>query len=257
MEVRPSGATEGLGDALDGIEAAVAQGKTDLGSLGFWRFVATVKRDRILTDEYAEQIGRIDTAAFRAGVKMRIPVWAGNLLMAVGIVAGGLCVAVAFGSFGADTAWVQGLALIAAGAIWAVAFHCPAHWLVGRAINIRFTDYFLGGPPPPRPGLKTDYATYLLADPASRAWFHASGAIATKMAPFLALAFWPGSEAPWWSAVALLVIGAVQIVTDIKFSVKSSDWKKFLRERAMARSMEPALTGPVPVAAAPPAASDA
>jgi hypothetical protein len=254
VEVQASAATGGLGGALDGIEAAVAQGNTDLGSLGFWRLVAAVKRDRILIDEHAEQIGRIDTAAFRAGVKLRVPVWAGNLLMVIGVAVGGLCVAVAFGALGADTAWLQGLGLIAAGAIWAVAIHCPAHWLVGRAIDIRFTDYFLGGPPPPRPGLKTDYTTYLLADPNSRAWFHASGAIATKIAPFLALAFWPGSGAPWWSAAVLLVIGAVQIVTDIKFSVKSSDWKKFLRERAVARSMEPALTGPVPVAAAPPGA---
>ena len=46
----------------------------------------------------------------------------------------------------------KGLALVAAGAIWAIAVHSPTHWLVGRAIGIRFTDYFLGGPPPPRPG---------------------------------------------------------------------------------------------------------
>ncbi len=38
---------------------------------------------------------------------------------------------------------------------------------------------------------------------------HASGAIATKLAPFLALAFWPGSGAPWWSAAALIAIGVI------------------------------------------------
>ena len=43
-------------------------------------------------------------------------------------------------------------------------------------VGIRWTDYFLGGPPPPRPGLKSDYGTYLRADPDSRAWMHASGA---------------------------------------------------------------------------------
>ena len=102
---------------------------------------------------------------------------------------------------------LAGLLLIAAGAIWTVAFHCPTHWLVGYLVSIRFTDYFVGGPPPPRPGLKSDYASYLRADPGSRAWMHASGAIATKLAPFLALAFWPGSGAPWWSAVALIAIG--------------------------------------------------
>ena len=76
-------------------------------------------------------------------------------------------------------------------------------------------------------------------DPGSRAWFHASGAIATKLAPFVALAFWPGSGAPAWAALVLIALGALQIVTDVTLSVKTSDWKKFLRERAVARSLEP------------------
>ena len=75
--------------------------------------------------------------------------------------------------------------------MWTVSLHSPTHWAVGRAIGIDFTDYFIGGPPPPRPGLKSDYATYLRADPDSRAWMHASGAIMTKVAPLFALAFWP------------------------------------------------------------------
>ena len=64
---------------------------------------------------------------------------------------------------------------------------------------------------------------------------HASGAIASKLAPFLALAFWPGSGAPWWSAAALIAIGVITIVTDITLSVTKSDWKKFKRERAVAK----------------------
>ena len=116
-----------------------------------------------------------------------------------------------------------------------MSLHCLAHWVVGRIVGIRFTWYFVGGPFPPRPGLKTDYATYLRTSPSARAWMHASGAIATKVAPFLALAFWPASDAPWWSAVALLALGVLQIVTDILFSVRSSDWKKVKRERSIAR----------------------
>jgi hypothetical protein len=96
---------------------------------------------------------------------------------------------------------------------------------VGTIVGIRWTDYFLGGPPPPRPGLKSDYGTYLRADPDSRAWMHASGAIATKLAPFVALAFWRASGAPWWAAAALGGIGMLQIATDIGLSTKSSDWK--------------------------------
>jgi hypothetical protein len=235
VEVGATASAE-IGPSLDRIEGAVGEGNTDLRALGFWRIVARVKPDRLLVHEHADQIGRIDTAAFRAGVRLRVPVWTGNLLLLAGIVAGGVAVWLAFVW---DTALWKGLALLAAGAIWAIAVHSPAHWLVGRAIGIRFTDYFMGGPPPPRPGLKTDYATYLRADPDSRAWMHASGAIATKLAPFVALAFWPASGAPWWSGAGLLALGVLQIVTDVTLSTKSSDWKKFAREKAVARSREP------------------
>jgi hypothetical protein len=224
--------SDDLAADLDRIEAAVDAGDVDLRALGFWRDVARVKLEPALVERYADQIGRIDTGAFRRAVRLRIPVWAGNAVLVVGI-AIGLAAAVSARSASSTLA---GLLLIVAGVAWSISFHSPAHWVVGRLAGIGFTDYFLGGPPPPRPGLKTAYATYLRADPNRRAWMHASGAIATKLAPFLALAFWPGSGAPWWSAAALVALGLLQIATDVAFSVRSSDWKKFRRERAVARA---------------------
>lgn len=241
MEVRATASPEvqaEIGADLDRIEAAVTAGNTDLKALGFWTAVKRVKLDRLLVDEHADQIGRIDTAAFRAGVRLRAPVWLGNALLVVGTIVGVLAV-------GAALVWQtplwKGLAMIAAGAIWAISVHAPTHWLVGTIVGIRWTDYFLGGPPPPRPGLKSDYASYLRADPDSRAWMHASGAIATKLAPFAALAFWPASGAPWWAAAVLAGIGVLQIATDIGVSTKSSDWKKFRREKAIATQRRAAL----------------
>lgn len=227
------GLSGGVSGELDRIEAAVLEGNADLGALGFWRIVAQVKPDRILVERHADQIGRIDTAAFREFARLRMSVWAGNAVLLIGA---GVGLASAIAARVVSSSTLAGLLLIAAGAIWTVTLHSPTHWFVGSLVSIRFTDYFVGGPPPPRPGLKSDYASYLRADPGSRAWMHASGAIATKLAPFLALAFWPGSGAPWWSAVALIAIGVVSIGTDIVFSVKLSDWKKFLRERAVARA---------------------
>ena len=218
---------------LDRIEAAVDAGDTDLRALGFWRIVARVKPDRSLVARYADQIGRIDTAAFHRAVRLRIPVWLGNALLVAGMVVG---VAAVFVARTVSSPTLAGLLLIAAAAVWTVAFHCPTHWIVGRIVGIRFTDYFLGGPPPPRPGLKSDYAKYLRADPSRRAWMHASGAIATKLAPFLALVFWPGSGAPRWSAIVLIALGVLQIGTDVVFSVRTSDWKKFRRERDVAKA---------------------
>ena len=63
---------------------------------------------------------------------------------------------------------------------------------------------------------------------------HASGAIASKIAPFAVFAavYLPHRAAgydlfPSWSLWAVLAIGVVQIVTDIPFSTKKhSDWKR-------------------------------
>jgi hypothetical protein len=65
---------------------------------------------------------------------------------------------------------------------------------------------------------------------------HASGAVATKLAPFIALAFAPVADAPGWAVVILLGFGIFQIGTDILFSTKASDWKKVRRELAVAKA---------------------
>jgi hypothetical protein len=242
----PSG---GLGAELDRIESAVDAGDTDLRGLGFWRLVALIKRDDELIERYAEQVGRIDAKAFRAGVRVRIPVWAGNLLLAMGL-------AIGFGGFvlGAVrgthnftfeyNAPLAGIGLIVAAGAWDVAVHSPTHWLVGRAVGMRFLSYFLRTATAP-PGLKIDYASYLRTSPVARAWMHASGAIATKLMPFLVLALsWAtGIDAPGWAIALLWVLGVGQILTDVVFSTRKSDWKKVRRELAVARVRRRAHTG--------------
>jgi hypothetical protein len=237
----PSG---GLGAELDRIGSAVDAGDTDLSRLGFWRVVAQIKRDDELIDRYAEQVGRIDAKAFRAGVRLRIPVWAGNALLLGGAAVGAVAVILAVRTANANPgqpATVElfsGLALLLAAGTWACGLESPTHWVVGRLVGIRLSDYFLGGPPPPRPGLKTDYATYLRASPMARAVMHASGALATKLAPFLALIFFATTDAAAWARSALWGVGVLLIVTDVFFSTKTSDWKKVRRELAVARSRQ-------------------
>lgn len=236
----PSG---GLGSELDRIEAAVDGGDTDLRRLGFWRLVALIKRDDELIERYADQVSRIDLKAFRARVRLRVPVWVGNVALLVGVAVGvgGLMLAGARGtrnfSFTYDP-FLTGMGLLVAAGAWALSLHSPTHWLVGRLVGIRFTDYFLGGRPIPYPGLKTDYRTYLRVDPIRRAWMHASGAIATKLAPVLVLVLAHATrvDAPGWAVAILLGLGALQIVTDIVISTKRSDWKKVRRELGVARS---------------------
>ena len=226
---------EGFEAEFGRIEAAVDAGSTDLRALGFWRLLTKVKADAALSAHWAEQAGRIDRKAFESRVRTRFPVWLGNLVLLVGAMAGAFAIGIALGS---DDELPAGLALLFAGAAWSVAFHSPTHWLVGRIVGIRFTAYFFGGPFPPRPGVKTDYASYLRASPVARAWMHGSGAVATKLAPFVALAFWPVTDAPTWAALALVAVGVFQIVTDVLLSTKSSDWKKVRRELRAARAQD-------------------
>jgi hypothetical protein len=237
--VEPGGTPSGgLGTELDRIEAAVDAGDTDLRRLGFWRVVALIKRDDELVERYADQVGRIDGKAFRAHMKLHVPVWAGITLMllAVGVGMTAVVLAVREGASSEPDEVTAGVALVVAGGAWAAGLHSLVHFLVGRAVGIRFTDLLVAIPPPPLPGLKTDYATYLRTSPVARAWMHASGAIATKLAPFLALAFAPAAKAPGWSVVVLVGFGVFQILTDVLFSTRASDWKKVRRELAVAKA---------------------
>jgi hypothetical protein len=228
----------GLGAELDRVEAAVDGGDTDLGRLGFWRLVALIKRDDEAIARHAEQVGRIDAKAFLAGRLIRLPVWIGLVAMLAAVALGIAAVVVAIdaGSGPDPDEVTAGVALLVAAGAWAAGFHSLTHYLVGRAVGIRFSHVFGRLPPPPLPGLKTDYGTYLRASPTDRAWMHASGAIATKLAPFLALAFAPAANAPWWAVVAVVGLGLVQVGTDVTLSTKASDWKKVRRELAVARS---------------------
>jgi hypothetical protein len=214
------------------IEAAVDAGQTDLRALGFWRLLAKVKADPVLAHHWAEQAGRIDRKVFEARALVRVPVWVGNAVLLAGALVGAVAVAIALTT---DSEELAGWALLFAALDWSATFHAPTHWLVGRMIGIGFVAYHLPKLVPPFPGLKIDYATYLRVAPEARAWMHASGAIASKIAPLLALALWPASGAPGWAAWAIAGYEVLIIGTDVFISTRTSDWKRFRREMRIAR----------------------
>jgi hypothetical protein len=233
QEPQDGASVETYQDAFQRIEEGVDSGNTDLGGLGFWKLLAKIKVEPALSEHWADVAGRIEGKAFERGVSPRFPVWFGNAVLLGGTTLGAGAIWFALTT---SNETLAGIALIASAGILSVSSHDLAHWGVGRLVGIRFTSYFFGGPFPPRPGIKTDYATYLRAAPEERAMMHASGAIASKVAPFVSLAFWPASDAPAWAAWLIVGIGVVQIVTDVLFSTKSSDWKKVRRERNVARA---------------------
>jgi hypothetical protein len=211
---------------LSDCERALAtERRPDLGRLGFWKAVAALKRRPDLLDRYADRAGRIDREAYLRAVPIALPAWAGVALGTLGSAAGAAALAVAPAL---PPPWLELAYLAGAGALIGMT-HGLAHYVTGGLVGIRFTHFFTKVVPP-QPGFKTDYATYLRAPARSRAWMHASGAIVSKVIPFLVVWLAAAGGAEPWAVLALLALGLLQLVTDATLSTRASDWKRFRRE---------------------------
>ncbi|MFQ5516965.1 MAG: hypothetical protein ACE5E8_05260 [Acidimicrobiia bacterium] len=209
-------------------EAQLDGGTWKPAASGFWRAVAGVKAQPSLADAFAARIATIDRRAFLAGVLVAIPGRVGTAAMSLATL-GGTALVAAGGTV--DAPW-NAVTFATGGAILVVTIHGLAHLAAGRLAGIRFTHWFIAGVTRPQPGVKIDYETYLLASPRARAWMHAAGALASKAVPFLLLPVAIVAGLGRGMALTLFTIGSVQIITDMLWSVKASDWKKFRRELA-------------------------
>ncbi|HKY50278.1 MAG TPA: hypothetical protein VJP45_03395 [Candidatus Limnocylindria bacterium] len=212
-------------------QGLTAGGTPDLRALGFWRAVAAVKRRRDLVDRYARRIGAIDRETFLRRVRFAVPIGVGVIVLDIGLF-GGLALLAAAPAL--DHPWRELLVLAALGAL-AVTTHGLAHLAVGTFAGIDFTHWFFDARKMLPPGFKVDYASYLRASPRARAWMHASGAIVTKLVPFLVLIYALAIDTDMWAVLVILASAIVAIVVDALFSVRVSDWKKFRREMRFAR----------------------
>lgn len=218
--------------SLANCESELAAGRApDVKTHGFWRSVTAVKKQPDLVARYADRIARIDRAVFVDRVKVRFPAMVGVALLAIGSLVG---LVILWLAAGLDHPLRELTVLVGMGALL-VCTHNLAHFVVGSLSGIRFTEWFMDLPKRPQPGLKIDYASYLRAPARSRAWMHAAGAIVTKVVPFLVIPYAAAIGCDGWAIVVLLALGVVQIVTDLAWSVKASDWKKFRREMKLAR----------------------
>lgn len=216
--------------ALARAEEAVEAGR-GLQDTGFWSAVARVKENPELAERYADRIAEIDQRAFRDWVLLSVPLWLGTALMLTATVLGlGLIWwAYALDGWGAVISFYVGLGALL------VATHGLAHLVVGGMVGIGFTSWFIGSITRPQPGVKVDYASYLRTRPQRRAWMHASGAIVTKLAPFALLGAAIAADLPTWAVWGVAGIGVLAIVTDILWSTRNSDWKRFRREMEFAQ----------------------
>lgn len=216
-----------------------AERAADPSAVGFWRAVADVKRHPAWIEAYAERIGAIDRRAFELTVSPTFSPAVGTALLTAGTLVGLGLVAAAYRL---SSPW-NGLVVLGGTGALLGSTHGLAHIIAGRVAGIGFTHWFLDGPTRLQPGAKVDYASYLRASPRSRAWMHASGALVTKAVPFLLLGAARAAGVPGWATGVLLVIGVGQIATDLVYSVKLSDWKRFRREMRVARELESPPSG--------------
>lgn len=218
---------------LDECERRLASsGPVDLGGLGFWKAVAAVKRQPALVDRYAARIAAIDQQAFGRAVWLRFPVTLGIAVEGLATVVGVILVVLSV-----FTRRRRGELLVAGTGILLVSTHDLAHFLVGRAVGIRFTNFFLGGKLLIEPGLKVDQQSYLHTPARQRALMHASGAIVTQAIPFLALGIALAAPARRWVLIALAGLAAAITMTEVFFSTRYSDWRRFRREMRVARNL--------------------
>lgn len=223
-------ARRAIEEGLDNAEASVAAGK-GLGGTGFWQAVSEVKANPELVDRYADRIAKIDREAHANWALLTLPLWLGTSFMVVALLAGVALVGWAY--------FLDGFAAIVVFGAGVLALlgttHGLAHLVVGWIVGMRFTSWFIGKISQPQPGVKIDYATYLRTPPRKRAWMHASGAIVTKSIPFLMIPAALAADLPSWVVWVLLAAGVGQILTDVLWSTKASDWKKFSREMEFAQ----------------------
>ena len=218
---------------LSRCEGALAEGgEVDVAALGFWKAVAAIKRHPEWVDDLGRRVGEIDRQAFERWALLKVPARWGTLLMVSGTLLGLLLIGLAYGYEGFGQA---ALLLIGTGVIM-VTTHGLAHLLVGSLQGMTITDWFIGSIKQPQPGVKVDYDSYLRVPAGQRAWMHASGAILTKLVPLVGLGAGLAMNADAWALWLLALVAVAQVVTDIAWSTKASDWKKFKRERRFARS---------------------
>lgn len=202
-----------------------------LAGSGFWKVVSAAKQSPDLAGEFAGRIAAIDRTAFQRWALLTVPLGVGTIAAMLGTVLGLVLVGLVYST----PEPVNGILLLAGTGVLLLTTHGLAHLVVGRLAGIRFTHWFIGTVAQPQPGVKTDYATYLTTPAKRRAWMHASGALATKVLPFALLPAALIANVPTWATILLVVIGVVSVITDILWSTKTGDWKKFRREMSFAK----------------------
>ena len=154
-------------------------------------------------------------ATTKRRVFARLSIAFGNILQIAGIMAA--CFAVS-ASRSAPSTSIAVITMVLAWVLFYFSLHAIAHWLVGRAVGIRFLFYTVGGTGNPNgwpPGLRwifehlpffgvqTEKLSMQSASPAARALMWSAGVTSSAIIPTLS-AFWACRSGVPWSRLFFL-----------------------------------------------------
>ena len=214
---------------LEKAELALDRGE-GLGGTGFWKVVTELKKDPTLVETFAQRVADIDRRGLEQWALITVPVGGGT---AIALVVTALGLAGVGAAYYLPEPW-NWLIFGAATADLLVSTHGLGHLVVGKAVGMRFTHWFVGKASQPQPGVKVDYTTYLRTPARQRAWMHAAGAIVTKLVPFVLIPAAVAADLPNWVSWLLALVGVAATATDAIWSTQKSDWAKFRREMSYA-----------------------
>ncbi len=224
---------EAIKQELDKIEASLERGDFDLKALGFWRVVHYVKRST-QREQFAEQVGRIESKASGRKIRFKLGVMPGNASVLVATILGVLLLS--YGAISADLR-LKSASMALASLILSFSTHPLAHYFIGKRYGIRFLYYYPNGPARVEPTLKIDYASYLLAAPEQRAAMHLAGVVATVGTSFLCLLIGIAAGVAAWAQWFLLAYFLLMLGSDLLLSPKMGDLKRYNREKRYAKGL--------------------
>lgn len=171
-----------ISEKLEKIKESVDKGDFNaIKELGFYKIVSEVKKSKELSNKFADIIGEIDYKFFDSRIKFKIPFSTGT---AIELILALISLFVLYFAVKTEPGIAEAVLFLLSALLIMTALHPVSHAIAGKAFGIKMHFYFLNGPLLIEPTLKTDYGSYVKAEPMKRAIFHLAGAINSTVTTF-------------------------------------------------------------------------
>jgi len=181
---------------IEALEQAVKEKRASMRE--FYALVKEIRKEPGAISTYAGRLGEINRLIFFSEHRFRVPMVLGT----------GIELLVFFLAAGLGSATIlqeNSLAIVVAQVLTVSTLHPLAHVLAGKSLGMGFLGYYFNGPMKIEPGVKVDYASFLVRTSKERAFFFFAGVLGTLIPAF----FWlmAGFVFPHSFLVRFLLLG--------------------------------------------------